>query len=414
MSSEIRDKAHGILYFKSRLQGLQEIVAEIRETSHNRSASLATDETDSGGENFKFFSKHAGQNRSPPSDSGPEGFHEKQSTSSYRPSFLRYVPAYVAEEFKDPEFCKNVAGLERMLRVRGRSHSDKSPVDLPGTCLSGGERQGPMIQKMPDPVAGSQERSLARSHDGVSVPDPAEFVFVEHPSAVSVGDSSVKALADQVVESTATGKHDLQDGIVVVRHHPSVESSGGRAHASFPATAGDGNRSRLLEVIESVFPCLVTRFANSPNSSLRVSSHARARVLCFAAAPAFLSDPHSAVHSLPALTDAHADDSLMHGAVNSFVLCRKDPTGRRCTKGGVSGSAEDLRPAVYGGRLQVHFPGGNQAQVPGKGRCGHTFPPPGGSWYPIRVTWIRIGHQAIDGLDEGVWNHTVGNLGAKG
>ena len=61
---------------------------------------------------------------------------------------------------------------------------------------------------------------------------------------------------------------------------------------------------------ESVFPCLVTRFANSPNSSLRVSSHARARALCFAAASAFLSDPHSALHSLAPLTDALADDSL--------------------------------------------------------------------------------------------------------
>ena len=73
----------------------------------------------------------------------------------------------------------------------------------------------------------------------------------------------------------------------------------------------------MLEVIESVFPCLVTRLANSPNSSLRVSSHARARAICFAAASAFLSDPHSALHSLPALNDAHADDSLMHGALNS-------------------------------------------------------------------------------------------------
>ena len=88
--------------------------------------------------------------------------------------------------------------------------------------------------------------SLNRSHDGVSVPDPAEFVFVEHPSAISVGDSSVEVLADQAVESTATGMHDLQDGIVAVRNHPSVEFSGGRAHASFPATAGDGNLSRCL------------------------------------------------------------------------------------------------------------------------------------------------------------------------
>ena len=73
-----------------------------------------------------------------------------------------------------------------MLRVRARSHSDKPPVALPGSCLSGGERQGPMIQKMPDPVAVSEERYVARSHDGVlvqrhdivSVSGSAEFVSV--------------------------------------------------------------------------------------------------------------------------------------------------------------------------------------------------------------------------------------------
>ena len=81
-------------------------------------------------------------------------------------------------------------------------------------------------------------------------------------------------------------------------------------------------------------------------------------------------------------------------------------------------------------RAGVNFrqPGGVRWQVAGslpgrqpshryqavEGRCGHTFPPPGGSWYPIRVTWIRIGHQAINGLDEGVWNRTVGGLGAEG
>ena len=94
------------------------------------------------------------------------------------------------------------------------------------------------------------------------------------------------------------------------------------------------------------------------------------------------------------------------------------PTARRCTKGGVSGPAEDLRP-VSEVESGVNFrPAGRvRGQVAGllhlqatrhryqdsvKGRCGHTFPPPGGSWYPIRVTWMRIGHQAIDGLDEGV------------
>ena len=42
------------------------------------------------------------------------------------------------------------------------------------------------------------------------------------------------------------------------------------------------------------------------------------------------------------------------------------------------------------GSLPRRQPGTGTRQV--KGRCGHTFPPPGVSWYPIRVTWIRIGH----------------------
>ena len=108
---------------------------------------------------------------------------------------------------------------------------------------------------------------------------------------------------------------------------------------------------------------------------------------------------------------------------------RQGPTGtRRCTKGwGFSvwpkicvlsqrweaGGKFSAGRRCTGGRLRVHFPGGNQAHGTSrvKGGCGHTFPPPGGSWYPIRVTWIRIGHQAINGLDECVWNHTDRGFG---
>ena len=113
----------------------------------------------------------------------------------------------------------------------------------------------------------------------------------------------------------------------------------------------------------------------------------------------------------------------------TLEVSRQVPTGRRCTKGGVSGSTEDLRPVseveagvnfrsaggVWGqvaGSLPGRQPGTGTRQS--KGRCGHTFPPSGGSWYPIRVTWIRIGHQAINGLDEGVFDRRVGDLGAKG
>ena len=127
------------------------------------------------GENFKFFSGHAGQNRSPPSDSGPEGFQEKQSTSSCRPSFLRHVPAHVAEEFKDPEFCKRVAGLERMLRVKA------SFATTPG------------VFRERDLVADSQVSSGLVEDDSV---------FQNVSGAFEIDDSSDEVLIDFAAAST--------------------------------------------------------------------------------------------------------------------------------------------------------------------------------------------------------------------
>ena len=107
-----------------------------------------------------------------------------------------------------------------------------------------------------------------------------------------------------------------------------------------------------------------------------------------------------------------------HPPVTTWRWVVRVPTGTRRVKGGVPGPAEDLRPVseVEAGQ----FSAGRRCTGAGcrltsqeatrhrfqaaKGRCGHTFPPPGGSWCPIRVTWTRVGHQAIDGLDEGVWN----------
>ena len=106
----------------------------------------------------------------------------------------------------------------------------------------------------------------------------------------------------------------------------------------------------------------------------------------------------------------HDDGSCVHDACSnswSDTVRVKGPTDTRRVKGGVSGPAEDLRP-VSEVEATRHR---NQAR---QGRCGHTSFPPGGSWYPIRLTWTRIGHQAINGLDEGVWNRTFGDLGAKG
>ena len=93
------------------------------------------------------------------------------------------------------------------------------------------------------------------------------------------------------------------------------------------------------------------------------------------------------------------DDSPMHDARDSrgaggFLLvckstsynldcCSQGPTWRRGSKCGVSGLAEDLR-SVSEVEAGVNFrPAGG---VRGGQIAGHTFPPPGGSWYPIRVT----------------------------
>ena len=113
--------------------------------------------------------------------------------------------------------------------------------------------------------------------------------------------------------------------------------------------------------------------------------------------------------------------------VITWMCVVRVPVGGRGSKRGFSGPAEDLRPvsevecrgkifgwpAVYGGRLQVHFPGGNQAQVPRQVRRGAVTP----SLHPevldtsIHVTWTWVGHQAINGLHEGVSHRTIGGYG---
>ena len=245
------------------------------------------------GKNFKLFPGNAGQNRSLPSFSGPEGFQEKQSTSSHCPSFISPVPALVEKEFQDPVFCQRVAGLERMLRVRARNENTSGV----GHSLASGTR---------DLVADSQVQGVASGrcfaeHSVCEVPP----VDTDSADPVRQSVSGDFELVPDPVFQTVSGdfefKRDLDDGIVAVR----------------ATTAGERNHSRLLEVIESVFLSLISCVENSSSSSLRVSSHTRARALCFAAASACMSDFHSACCSLPALTDAHADDPLMHVALNS-------------------------------------------------------------------------------------------------
>ena len=165
---------------------------------------------------------------------------------------------------------------------------------------------------------------------------------------------------------------------------------------------------------------------NSLNSSGSVDVDACARVAAALPAAAVASCAGTSPALRSSASVAHASVSSLHSNSWSDTARVKGPTGRRCTKGGVSGPAEDLLP-VSEVEAGVNFrpAGGVRGQVADfspreatrhwyqacQGRCGHTFPPPGGSWYPIRVTWIRIGHQVIDGLDEGVWNRTSRGFG---
>ena len=113
------------------------------------------------------------------------------------------------------------------------------------------------------------------------------------------------------------------------------------------ATAGKSERIiRLHEVSESEFPPLPNS-SHAHNSCLRLSTSACARAFCSAGACAGAAArvcPVSSSSAVSAVVHAHA--TTLHGAHNSWsdTVRSQGPTVRRCTKGGVSGPAEDLRP----------------------------------------------------------------------
>ena len=283
---------------------------------------------------------------------------------------------FQAEMLNDPEFAKNVKGLVGMLRVRGRlGESSRFCVFAQNSALHSGRRD-----------AGS----VAPGGLGCA-PCPAE----------------------NIREFKGT---DCDDDMVT----PSSK-------------AGEKGKSGLLEVIKSDFSSPLAH-----SKSLFDSSHVSSNVGCTslalpsASACALAACTHgfcSAPSSVVVPLCMHVGDTC--ACINSWSDTGRvqGPTGTKRVKGGVSGPAEDLRP-VSEVEAGVNFrpAGGVRGQVagslprrqPGTGtrqgqrRCGHTFPPPGGSLLPFCVTWIRIEHQAINGLDEGVWNRTVGDLGAEG
>ena len=134
----------------------------------------------------------------------------------------------------------------------------------------------------------------------------------------------------------------------------------------------------MLEVFESEFPPLPNS-SHAHNSCLRLSTSACARASCFAGACACAASrvcPVSSFSAVSAVVHAHA--TTLHGAHNSWsdTVRSQGPTGRRCTKGGVSGQAEDLRPVPEveagvnfrpAGRVRGQVAGSLPGRQPGTG-----------------------------------------------
>ena len=234
---------------------------------------------------------------------------------------------------------------------------------------------------------------------------PVSPVARSSPGGMAVGrrGASVEALAvreyglSRCASDEACG---VGDGTLVggLKRSKAVEGADEPDAAIWTATAGEREGIiRLHEVTESDFPPLL-RSSQSPDSRPGSLSSACARSVArrVAAAPARVCPGSSSPAVSAAVAHAHA--SILHGAlVNSWsdTVRLHGPTGTRRVKGGVSSPAEDLRPVseveagvnfrpagrCSGTGCRFYFLGGNRATGtrPNKGKCGHTFPPPGGS-----------------------------------
>ena len=165
-----------------------------------------------------------------------------------------------------------MAGLERILRVRARVDNN------PGVCNSSAgfvERDlvaDPQVQGV---VSGqcSDEHSACEFSSGLvedSVVPGASDLQKQVPAIQIVQKFVPNVLSANVAGDLESNQRDLEDGILAVR-------------ASSPATAGDGNRSRLLEVIESVFSVFghsFCEFASFIFESVITCTRTRALLCC--------------------------------------------------------------------------------------------------------------------------------------
>ena len=203
-----------------------------------------------------------------------------------------------------------------MLAVVGKEGGGTRPMSPRGSvghsaCVGESSRRGN--------AAGSRS-------SGPWVPRAARCANLDH--------AAMTKLSAEEKDAFAFSNRHLGDGIVAVRSTLGArrESGGGR---TAPATAGE------LDSRDSV-----TSFNSSCGSSRACMSYLDAVLSAPDRAPAAALVARSSAPSSAVGLCVHAHGSLVHDACsNSWSdTVRKGPTGRRCTKGGVSGPAEDLRP----------------------------------------------------------------------
>ena len=227
---------------------------------------------------------------------------------------------FQAELLYDPEFARNVKGLEGMLRVRERlGESSRVCVHVRNSASQSGGRDAGSVAPGVASVGiegGCGPPPRVHSADG-GVGD-----FSQHSTASTGCRGRAPCPAENTLAFKGTlhaiNKNDLDDGMVA----PS-------------AKAGEKGESGLLEVIQSDFSSPLAHSKSLLNSS-RVSSHVGCTGLAL---------PSASACALAACT--HGSCSAPSSAVVPLGF--------------------PVRPKIcfLSQRLQVHFPVGNQAQVPG-------------------------------------------------
>ena len=293
--------------------------------------------------------------------------------------------------------------ISRSFSVHGRSGIFSTPAS---SCLDSNRSSSAVegtfaseLIKVAPKITGSvsQVRRVCDSADTASGTDPLRpgdgFCSAAAHAAAGAGEENSK---NEVPECRprrrVVGEENSKNAVSECRQRRLVtgDPPGLVLHATADESEG---KIGLREVIVSGSSFSMP--INSSNSSMDVACVGPASaVVALSATASSSSCPLAscvagAVHARRTVTSMHALTAHNSWSDTGRV---QGPTGRRCTKGGVSVPAEDLRLRGGGrGKFSAGRPGAgagcrftsqeatrhwNQAS---QGGCGHTFPPPGGS-----------------------------------